>query len=490
MQDQSTDQTLLIVMDGVGIEEQREGNAFKQAETPNLDQLFENHFAKLKASGPAVGLPQGYTGNSEVGHLHLGAGRTIPQRLKRINQAIENQELREKTALKNTLEQAEENQEPVHLAGIISDGGIHGHIQHLKALLEISSEYDIPKVWIHAFTDGRDVEPKSAEKYLSQIQNWTKEYENAEIATIIGRYYAMDRDENWERTHKAYQAITQAEGYQFKQIQEPLEKTYEEGDYDYFIQPSASENYNGMKDSHHVIFYNFRADRERQIQDKLVKQKRDTDTREEPINPEFISMLPYQKEVETPSIFQKQIVENTLGEKIAENNLTQLRVAESQKKPHVTYFFNGQRELKFEGETREFIESDKIRSFDEKPEMHAKETTEIVLKDMEQKKHDFILLNYANPELVGHTGDLKATKKAIETVDKNIGKIIDKAHETGHSVIITSDHGNCDKLGNEEQPNTSHTLNPVPLTGYNLEKLGGDKITDIRKMIEKELNIS
>jgi len=477
-------------MDGVGLRKETEGNAFKQASTPNIGRLMSREgFAKLEASGPAVGLPKGYTGNSEVGHLHLGAGRRIDQRLTRINKAIENEELNEKKALKKAFERAEENNTTVNLAGIISDGGIHGHIDHLKALMEIASDYDV-EVKIHAFTDGRDVAPKSAEKFLDQIKAWTEEF-GGEIATVMGRYYSMDRDRNWDRTHKAYRAMALGEGFKFSDPEEALKKTYEDGDYDYFVQPSVSENYSGMTDEDEVIFYNFRADRERQIEEELVKNV-DPDEHEEPINPNFTSMFQYEHEIEAPAIFEKKIVENTLGENIEKAGLSQLRVAESQKRPHVTFFFNGQRELKFEHEERRFIESDKIKSFNEKPEMHADEITEIAIQAIEEGEKDFILLNFANCDLVGHTADLEATKKAVETVDRNIEKLVKAVEASEYAMILTADHGNCENVGTEENPDTSHTLNPVPLTGLKVDfkdYLEEHELWEVEKIVEDLLKI-
>ncbi|QGA80836.1 2,3-bisphosphoglycerate-independent phosphoglycerate mutase [Candidatus Nanohalobium constans] len=475
---------LLVVMDGVGLREETEGNAFKQASTPNLGKLMaRNGFAKLDASGPAVGLPEGYTGNSEVGHLHLGAGRKIPQRLTRINQSIENNELKEKEALKNALETAEQENTTVHLAGIISDGGIHGHIDHLKALLEIASNYDV-EVKVHCFTDGRDVAPKSAEKFISQIEEWTEEY-TGEIATLMGRYYSMDRDHNWERTHKAYQAMAEAEGFHFSDPREAVQKTYDDGDYDYFIQPSVDENYKGMKDDDQLIFYNFRADRERQIVESLLKPG--FGQFENPVKPNFVSMFSYRKDFDNPVLFEKQVVENTLGEKIEEAGLSQLRVAESQKKPHVTYFFNGQRELEFEHEDRKFVESDKIKSYDKKPGMHAEEITDTVIEAIENEDYDFILLNYANCDLVGHTGDLEATITAVETVDEQIGRLVDTVEESEFNMLVTADHGNCEDMGSEDSPNTSHSLNLVPLVGVGSVEVEGQSIADVRGLVESFL---
>lgn len=479
---------LLVVMDGVGLRKDTEGNAFKQADTPNLGKLMaRNGFAKLEASGPAVGLPEGYTGNSEVGHLHLGAGRTIPQRLTRINKAIENNELREKEALKEALETAEEENSTVHFAGIISDGGIHGHINHLKALLEISSEYDV-EVKVHCFTDGRDVDPKSAEKFIEQIENWTEKY-TGEIATIMGRYFSMDRDHNWDRTEKAYQAMAEGEGFQFSDPREALKETYENGDYDYFTVPAAGEDFEGIEENDQLIFYNFRADRERQIAEAFLKDEFEEFSN--PVRPNFVSMFSYRKDFENLVLFEKQVVEDTLGEEIEEADLSQLRVAESQKKPHVTYFFNGQRELKFEHEERHFVESDKIKAYDQKPEMHADDITDVVLDALDEGEKDFILLNYANCDLVGHTGELDAAITAVETVDRNIGRLVEKVEETDYEMLITADHGNCEDMGNEENPNTSHTLNKVPLIQLKSDSdEEPSKLTGVRELVEGSLDLS
>ncbi len=472
---------ILVVVDGLGLRKKEQGNTFKQADTPTLDYLMDEYgYQKLEASGPAVGLPEGYTGNSEVGHLHIGAGRVIPQRLTRINEAIEDNELREKEAVKQAFQRAEENNSTVHLAGIISDGGIHGHIDHLKALMSISIDYGV-EVEIHCFTDGRDVGPKSAEKYLEEIENHAEET-GGRIATVMGRFYSMDRDHNWERTHKAYDAMALGEGFEFEDPREAVEKVYSDGEYDYFIQPSVRQNFEGIDQDDELIFYNYRADRERQIVEAFLKK--DFNQFENSVRPNFASMLPYREDFDNPVIFEKEIVEDTLGEEIAEKGMTQLRVAESQKKPHVTYFFNGQRELKFEGEERKFIESDKIRAFDERPEMHAEEITDIVLEAVEENEKNFIMLNYANCDLVGHTGDLEATIKGLETVDENLGRLVEKVEASEYEMIVTADHGNCEDMGSEENPNTSHTLNKVPLIslGDSLD-VGLEGLSDIRTVL-------
>lgn len=479
---------VLVVMDGVGLRDQTEGNAFAQADTPHLDALMAQGFAALEASGPAVGLPDGYTGNSEVGHLHLGAGRRVEQRLSRINDAVETGELAEKEALRDALERAERNSTAVHLAGIASDGGIHGHIDHLKALMEIAAGYDIENVYVHCFTDGRDVPPKSAERYLEEVEDACEEH-GCEIATVIGRFYAMDRDHNWDRTYKAYRAMAEAEGFGFDDFRDAIEKTYEEGDYDYFIQPSVRKGYPGMKEDDEVIFYNFRADRERQIEEELVAEV-DPDEFEETVHPRFTSMFPYEREIDAPAIFDKQVVEDTLGEKIEDAGLTQLRVTESQKIPHVTYFFNGQRELKFEHEDREFIESDKIKAYDLAPEMHADGITDIVIEAVEDRSHDFVLLNFPNGDLVGHTGDLEAAVKAMEVVDRNIGRLVNAVEDTDYVMLVTADHGNCEEMGTADDPSTSHSLNPVPLIGVNTPREFEDgELWEVENLLEQILGL-
>lgn len=480
---------LLVVMDGVGLREEKEMNALKLADTPNLDKFMENGYAEMEASGNAVGLPEGYTGNSEVGHLHLGAGKKVPQRLTRINEAIENDNLRDNDALVSALKRAEEKRVPVHFAGIISDGGIHGHIEHLGELLRIASNYDV-KANIHCFTDGRDVAPKSAEKYISMIEDYTSKH-GGEIATVMGRFYSMDRDKNWERTHKAYRAMAEAEGFKFEDPREAVEKAYNEDEYDYFIQPSVKENYSGMTDKEEVIFYNYRADRERQIEEELVgKHADETLDLDETVHPNFTQMFPYEREIDAPTIFEKEIVEDTLGEKIEKAGLNQLRVAESQKIPHVTYFFNGERELEFDGEDRHFIESDKIRAFDERPEMHAEDTTEVVIDAVKNESHEFILLNYANCDLVGHTGELDAAITAAETVDKCIGKLAETVEGSDYVMLVTADHGNCEDMGEQDAPNTSHTLNPVPLISVNIDKkFENGEIWKIEHIVEDILEL-
>ncbi|MFB6213289.1 MAG: 2,3-bisphosphoglycerate-independent phosphoglycerate mutase [Candidatus Nanohaloarchaea archaeon] len=481
--------TVLVVMDGVGLREEEKGNAFRQAETTNIDSLMEDGFEELQAYGPAVGLPEGYQGNSEVGHLHLGAGRRIPQRLKRINDAAKSGELGEKKALVEALERAEENGTAVHFAGIISDGGIHGHMNHLAALLEITSRYGIEDVYVHCFTDGRDAAPKSAGKFLSQVEDWCDEY-GAEIATVEGRYYAMDRDHNWDRTEKAYRAMALGDGFEFSEPAEAVEKTYREGDYDYFVQPSVNERYEGMENGDELIFYNYRADREVQIASAFLEEG--FQEFENPVRPNFTSMFLYEHDFDNPVMFEKQVVEDTLGEKIERAGMSQLRITESQKIPHVTYFFNGQRELEFENEQRDFVESDKIKAYDQKPEMHADDITHILVESIQNGEHEFIMLNFPNCDLVGHTGDLDAAVTAVETVDRNIGRIVEAVGGTDYALVVTADHGNCEDVGSEEDPNTSHTLNDVPLMVYNASpgfSFEKNELWETEKLVEDLLDL-
>jgi len=381
----------------------------------------------------------------------------------------------------------------VHLAGIISDGGIHGHIDHLEALMKATQDHDIEKVWIHCFTDGRDVDPKSADRYLEQIRGWMDQYDSDfEFATVMGRYYSMDRDHNWDRTGKAYGAMAHGEGFRFQRPEEAVEETYSQGDYDYFVVPGANECYGGMNSDDELIFYNYRADREVQIARAFLKE--DFPEFENDIRPNFTSMFRYEKDFDNPVLFEKMIVEDTLGEKIEEAGLKQLRVTESQKIPHMTYFFNGQREVQFENEDREFVESDKIKAYDQKPEMHADDITDIVLEAIEEGEHDFIIMNFPNGDLVGHTGDIEAAKTAVETVDRNIGRIVDAINGTDYALFITADHGNCEDMGTEEDPSTSHTLNRVPFITYNENAEVADifnerELWEIEKCIEYSLEI-
>jgi 2,3-bisphosphoglycerate-independent phosphoglycerate mutase len=332
------------------------------------------------------------------------------------------------------------------------------------------------------------VAPPSAETFIQQIEDFC-EGNNTEIATIMGRYYAMDRDHNWDRTEKAYNAMTKGDGFQFEDPREALEKTYEDGDYDYFTVPSARKDFKGIDNSDELIFYNFRADRERQIVEALLKK--DFDQFENPVRPNFVSSFRYRHDFDNPVLFEKQIVENTLGEKIEEAGMNQLRVAESQKKPHVPFFFNGQRELKFEHEDRHFVESDKIKAYDQKPEMHADDITEVVLDAIEDGEHDFILLNYANCDLVGHTGDMDAAVKAVETVDRNVGRLEEAVENSEYVMLTTSDHGNCEDMGSKESPNTSHTLNRVPLMARNGDTdLEAEELWEIEKIVEEELGLN
>jgi 2,3-bisphosphoglycerate-independent phosphoglycerate mutase len=298
----------------------------------------------------------------------------------------------------------------------------------------------------------------------------------------MGRFYSMDRDHNWDRTHQAYDAMAQGEGFEFEDPREAVEKAYSDGEYDYFIQPSVRKNFEGMTDDDEVIFFNYRADRERQIEEELIEDE-DPDEFDEPIHPNFTGMFPYERGLDAASIFEKEIVEDTLGEEIADKGMTQLRVAESQKKPHVTYFFNGQRELKFEGEERKFIESDKIRAFDERPEMHAEEITDIVIEAVEENEKNFIMLNYANCDLVGHTGDLEATIKGLQAVDENLGRLVEKVEASEYEMIVTADHGNCEDMGTEDNPNTSHSMNKVPLISIEETAEGVESISQIRRLI-------
>jgi len=475
-------------MDGIGLRDEEEGNAFKRAETPNLDSLMEEGFQEVEASGPAVGLPEGYTGNSEVGHLHLGAGRVVKQRLKRINEAIQENRLREKEALKESLEKAEENSSTVHLAGIISDGGIHGHIDHLKALMEIASGYDVD-VKIHCFTDGRDVGPKSAQKYISQIESWCEEY-GGEIATVMGRYYAMDRDNRWERVEQAYNLLTG------RNDALPNFATPSEAIQDYYNQP-VSANQQGdefitprtvgadwyetrITNDESVIFYNYRGDRPREIvrafamDDFQGKVAPSPDSgargfgRGRKLNLHYVTMTGYEQELNAMvhvAFPKPEKMADIAGAHLAGLGKTQLRTAETEKFPHVTFFFNDYREDRFEGENRRMAQSPKVATYDLQPAMSAEQVRDDVVDRLSGDScEDFILVNFANGDMVGHTGKLEAAINAIETVDQCVAAIVDATLRRGGNLIVTADHGNAEQMWNPETeaPHTAHTLYDVP----------------------------
>jgi 2,3-bisphosphoglycerate-independent phosphoglycerate mutase len=462
----------LIILDGFALRDEDKGNAVTHAKKPNFDRFWNEYpHATLQASGEAVGLPEGQMGNSEVGHLNIGAGRVVYQSLTRVNVAIREGEFEQNETLLAAVKHAKEKGTNLHLFGLLSDGGVHSHIDHLYALLRLAKSEGLEKVYIHGFLDGRDVAPQSAETYLKELNEKIEEYGVGEIATISGRYYSMDRDKRWERVEKSYRAMVYGEGPSYTSAEECVKDSYENGIYDEFVLPSVITKEDGspiatIQDEDAVIFYNFRPDRAIQISNTFANEDfRSFDRGEKhPKNLHFVCLTHFSETVDGYVAFKPINLDNTLGEVLSQNNLKQLRIAETEKYPHVTFFMSGGREAEFPGETRILIDSPKVATYDLKPEMSAYEVTDALLAEIEGDKQDAILLNFANPDMVGHSGMLEPTVKAIETVDECLGKIVDAILAKGGTAIITADHGNADEVITlEGNPMTAHTTNPVPV---------------------------
>ncbi|BFJ02547.1 MULTISPECIES: 2,3-bisphosphoglycerate-independent phosphoglycerate mutase [Priestia] len=462
----------LIILDGFALRDEDKGNAVTHAKKPNFDRFWNEYpHATLQASGEAVGLPEGQMGNSEVGHLNIGAGRIVYQSLTRVNVAIREGEFEQNETLLAAVKHAKEKGTNLHLFGLLSDGGVHSHIEHLYALLRLAKSEGLEKVYIHGFLDGRDVAPQSAETYLKELNEKIEEYGVGEIATLSGRYYSMDRDKRWERVEKSYRAMVYGEGPSYTSAEECVKDSYENGIYDEFVLPSVITKEDGspvatIQDEDAVIFYNFRPDRAIQISNTFANEDfRSFDRGEKhPKNLHFVCLTHFSETVDGYVAFKPINLDNTLGEVLSQNNLKQLRIAETEKYPHVTFFMSGGREAEFPGETRILIDSPKVATYDLKPEMSAYEVTDALLAEIEGDKQDAILLNFANPDMVGHSGMLEPTVKAIETVDECLGKIVDAILAKGGTAIITADHGNADEVITlEGNPMTAHTTNPVPV---------------------------
>ncbi|MGE7603300.1 2,3-bisphosphoglycerate-independent phosphoglycerate mutase [Peribacillus sp. NPDC097675] len=462
----------LIILDGFGCRKEEEGNAVYHAKKPNFDRYWDQYpHSHLIASGEAVGLPEGQMGNSEVGHLNIGAGRIVYQSLTRVNLAIREGEFAENPTLLDAMTHAKEKGTALHLFGLLSDGGVHSHIEHLYALLKLAAKEGVKDVFVHAFLDGRDVGPKTAKGYIKEAEAKMKEIGVGKFATISGRYYSMDRDKRWERVEKSYRSMVYGDGPAYGSAMECVEDSYEHGIFDEFVIPSVITSEDGkpvatIQDEDAVIFYNFRPDRAIQISNTFTnKDFRSFDRG--PGHPErlhFVCLTHFSETVDGYVAFKPTNLDNTLGEVLSQNNLTQLRIAETEKYPHVTFFMSGGREEKFPGEERILINSPKVATYDLQPEMSAYEVTDALLEQIEADRFDAILLNFANPDMVGHSGMLEPTVKAIETVDECLGKIVDLIVSKGGTAIITADHGNADEVVTlEGNPMTAHTTNPVPV---------------------------
>ena len=466
----------LIIVDGLGLNPRKEMNGVEAADLPNFDRLWDEYpHTKVKASGEAVGLPEGQMGNSEVGHMNLGSGRIVYQDFTKINLAVENNELIETDAIATAVDNVKENNSALHLLGLVSDGGVHSHIKHLFGLLEMAERKDLDEVYVHAILDGRDTPPQSAEKYIKDLEEKMDELGIGEIATIGGRYYYMDRDNNWERTEKAYNAMSINKGNEAESALEAIKNSYNEDTTDEFVEPTVitkdGSPVANVADDDSVIFFNFRADRARQ----LTRALNDTDFNgfEREVDPslEVVCMTEYDETIDAPVAFPPVDLENTLSQVLAENNKTQLRIAETEKYAHVTFFFNGGKEKAYEGEDRKIIPSPDVATYDLKPEMSAYEVTDEVVDRVENNDYDLIVLNYANADMVGHTGDLDAVVEALEAVDECLGETIDAIQAQGGSALITADHGNGEQMKDydTDEPFTAHTSNLVPLIYVNDE---------------------
>ena len=480
---------MLIILDGFGLGKDYPGNAIKLAKTPNIDRLMREYpTTTLEASGLAVGLPEGQMGNSEVGHLNIGAGRIIYQDFTRISKSIVDGNFFEKEEFLKAIENAKKNKSKIHLIGLVSKGGVHSHISHLYALLELMKKQDFYNVYIHAILDGRDVSPTAGKEDIKELVDKIKEIGCGKIATVSGRYYAMDRDRRWDRTKLAYDAYTLGIGNVDTDPVEAIEKSYKEDITDEFIIPTVIKEDGKplatVDNNDSIIFFNFRPDRARQITRAFVDEEFNGFNREKKVNTFYVTMTEYDRTIEKVLVaFKEEIPTNTLGKYISEKGLNQLRIAETEKYAHVTFFFNGGIEEAFEKEDRVLIPSPKVATYDLKPEMSALEVKDEVINRLNMEEYDLIILNFANPDMVGHTGVVPAAVKAIETVDRCLGEIVDLLIEKGGRALITSDHGNAEMLIDERDgsPVTSHTSNRVPLIFI------GDKDAKLREGILADL---
>ena len=490
----------LIIMDGFGESKIVEGNAVLNAKTPNLDKLIaECPNTLIAASGMDVGLPEGQMGNSEVGHTNIGAGRIVYQDLTRVSKSIADGDFFTNEVLVEAMNNAKNG--ALHLMGLISNGGVHSHIDHLKALIKMAKEQGVENVFVHGFTDGRDVAPTSALSFVEDIENYMKEVGVGKFASLSGRYYAMDRDKRWERVQLAYEAMVTGKGNTATSAKEAIEKSYAEDKIDEFVVPTVMVDENGqpvglIKENDSIVFGNFRPDRAREITRALVCDEFVGFDRP-CMKTFFVCLTTYDVTIKNVHVaFKPQSLENTLGEYLAKNGKSQLRTAETEKYAHVTFFFNGGVEEANEGEERLLVPSPKVATYDLQPEMNAPELTEKVLAKIDEDKYDFIVLNYANPDMVGHTGVVEAAIKAVEIVDTCVGKVVDKIVSKGGSVLITADHGNAELMQDPETKTTitAHSTNPVPfiVVGEEFKTANlreGGRLSDIAPTVLDMMNL-
>ena len=469
--------TVLMILDGYGLNESEKGNAVAEAKTPVMDQLMKEYpFVKGNASGMAVGLPEGQMGNSEVGHLNMGAGRIVYQDLTKITKAIQDGDFFENKALLSACENVKANDSSLHLMGLVSDGGVHSHIEHIYGLLELAKRQGIEKVYVHCFLDGRDTPPASGKEYVEQLEAKMKELGVGEVATVMGRYYAMDRDNRWDRVEKAYRALVYGEGEQAASGPAGIQASYDKDTTDEFVLPTVVMKDGKptaiVKEKDSIIFFNFRPDRAREITRTFCDDEFTGFDRGERVKTTYVCFTEYDVTIENKEIaFVKEEITNTFGEYLAAHGLKQARIAETEKYAHVTFFFNGGVEEPNEGEDRILVKSPKVATYDLKPEMSAYEVCDKLTEAIRSGKYDVIIINFANPDMVGHTGVEAAAIKAIEAVDECVGKAVAAIKEVDGQMFICADHGNAEQLIDDEtgEPFTAHTTNPVPFILVNAD---------------------
>ena len=487
---------ILMILDGWGNSPDPKVSAIDNADTNFIDSLYKKYpYSTLRTDGLHVGLPEGQMGNSEVGHMNLGAGRIVYQDLTKINISIEKNKLKKEKVIAETFEFAKNNNKKIHFLGLISDGGVHSHTDHLKGLIDIAKEYNVES-YIHGFTDGRDVDPKSGSGYISDLNDYIKN-SPTQIASITGRYFAMDRDNRWERIKIAYDALINAKGEKSSNLIRSIQNSYDNGCTDEFIKPiikvdSNNQPLSTIKNGDVVIFFNFRTDRGRELT-KVLSQNDNLDFDMKKLNLHYVTMTNYDNTFSNIKvIFNKSNLDNTLGEILEKNNKSQLRISETEKYPHVTFFFSGGRENSFKGESRILKNSPKVATYDLKPEMSAYEITDSLVNEIDSGKQDFICLNFANGDMVGHTGSMKAAIKACEAVDKCVETVINCANKNNYTTILIADHGNCETMINTDgTPNTAHTTNPVPviLIDKDLKNIKNGILGDIAPTILKLMGV-
>jgi 2,3-bisphosphoglycerate-independent phosphoglycerate mutase len=488
---------ILMILDGWGKSPDPKVSAIDNANTPFIDSLYTKYpNASLRTDGLHVGLPEGQMGNSEVGHMNLGAGRIVYQDLVKINLAVKNKTLDNETVLVNAFKYAKDNNKNVHFLGLVSDGGVHSHINHLFGLLDAANNFGLTNTFVHAFTDGRDVDPKSGYGFISGLEEHLEKI-NGKLATITGRYYAMDRDKRWERVKLAFDALVNGKGNKSTNAQKAIRESYNNDVTDEFIKPIIMVDDNNepiatIKDDDVVIFFNFRTDRGRQLTQALSQEDFHEQNMHK-LNLYYVTLTNYDENFRgIQVVFKKDNLENTLGEVLEAHNKTQIRIAETEKYPHVTFFFSGGREEPFNGEKRILRNSPKVATYDLKPEMSAYELKDALIPELQKGDVDFVCLNFANGDMVGHTGVMEAAIKACEAVDECVADVVTTALENNYTTILIADHGNCETMINPDgSPNTAHTTNPVPiiLTDTKLDHIQDGVLGDIAPTILKLMGI-